>query len=76
MSKIADARIDLNRINRALEELGCNRRVTIQNQRDGGRGSRRVTFDNNSLVGRRCTDNELALALEVAAVILQEVLRG
>ena len=73
MSKISDARIDLDRINKALGRMGCERKVTISTQRDGGHGSRRVMFDDNHLISRRCTDSELALALEVAATILREV---
>lgn len=75
MSKISDARIDLDRINKALDRMGCERKVTIWTQRDGGRGSRRVMFDNNHSISRRCTDSELALALEVVSAILQEVSR-
>ena len=75
MSKISDARIDLDRINKALDRMGCERKVTIKTQRDGGRGSRRVLFDDNCSISRRCTDGELALALEVASAILQEVSR-
>lgn len=75
MGYIDDARIDLDRINKCLEKMGCDRRVTITRQRDGGRGSRRLMFDDYHNIGTRCTDKELAFALDIASTILQEVCR-
>lgn len=70
---ISDARISLNRCNKILERMGCERRLSIWTQRDGGRGSRRLVWDDNHEIGGRCTDAEIERVLTGIEAVLMEV---
>ena len=66
---MSEVRIDLNRCNDLLEELG-QEPLQIQSICDGGGRSKRLLFSDNHIASERCTPNEMDKALDLLVNVL------
>ena len=73
MSKISYARASIDHCNNMLESMGVTRRLFISTTRDGGRGSRRLTWNGTREISRRHTDAEIEEIASVLSDVLYEL---